>query len=85
MLGRLGNFDKKESFSKGVDSSTQKLDPDLDASCDGPTPCESELGYAAHAKTKCADSVRLQHAGFRCESLFGKGFVSQAVHQPQTR
>lgn len=62
--GRLGNFDKKESFSKGVDSSTKMLDPDLDASCDGPTPCESELGYAAHAKTKCADSVRLQHAGF---------------------
>jgi hypothetical protein len=55
------------------------LDPDLDASCDGPTPCESELGYAAHAKTKCADSVRLQYAGFRYESLFGKGFVSQAV------
>src|SRR5579862_862665 len=55
--GRLGNLDEKESFSKGVDSSTKKLDPDLDASCDGLTPCESELGYAAHAKTKCADSV----------------------------
>jgi hypothetical protein len=50
MLGRLGNFDKKESFSKGVDSSTQKLDPDLDQSYDGPPPCESELGYAAPLK-----------------------------------
>ena len=62
--GRLGNFDKKESFSKGVDSSTKKLDPDLNAPCDGSTPCESELGYAAHAKTKFADYVRLQYAGF---------------------
>lgn len=38
------------------------LDPDLTASSEGPTPCESELGHAVHAEMKCADSVRLQYA-----------------------
>jgi hypothetical protein len=81
--GRLGNFDKKESFSKGVGSSTKMLDPDLNASCDGQTPCESELGHAAHAKRSVPIPCGSNTQDFDANPFSVSGSCLKPSHQPE--